>query len=138
MSKQYFTLIALLFAVLFSPVMQAEQAQHNTTPIFAYYTLDPTLTTNIFTKGSKLKYLQVQIDFMVADKAYIDQLEAHKPLLRSAIVEQIGLKSAQQLTTVAGKEELRKQLLDTVNNLLIAETGNALITDLLFTKYLCH
>ncbi len=138
MLKQYLTFITLLLSVIFSPVTPAKEERQNTTPTFAYYTLDPILTTNIFTKGATLKYLQVQIDFMVADSRYIAELEAHKPLIRSTIVEHIGLKTEQQLNTLTGKEELRKQLIEILNNLLIAETGKALITDILFTKYLCQ
>lgn len=73
---------------------------------------------------------------MVADGSYIVELERHEPLVRDAIVEIIGQKTEDQVKTLAGREELRKELLDQLNSMLVAETGKTLLADLLFTKYL--
>ncbi len=73
---------------------------------------------------------------MVADSSYVVELERHEPLIRDTIVAYIGEQTEDQVKTLAGREELRKQLKENLNNLLIAETGKTLITDLLFTKFL--
>jgi len=136
MIKQYVVLMFLALSSTFSIIAQADEEIQNTGPTFAYYTLAPDLTTNIYTKGKKLGYLQVRIDLMVADSSYVLELEKHAPLIRDTVVEYIGQLTEQQVKTLAGREELRKQLVDSLNSLLVVETGKRLIADLLFTKYL--
>lgn len=135
MLTRYFVLFIFVCSSLFSITSLAEE-ETSQAPTFAYYTLEPDMTTNIHTKGKVLSYLQVRIDLMVADNSYIIELEQHDPLIRDAIVEIIGEQSADQVKTLAGREELRKTLLDEINSLLLVETGRTLIADLLFTKYL--
>lgn len=135
MLTRYLVLFIFACSSLFSLSTLAEE-EADQGPTFAYYTLEPDMTTNIYTKGKVLSYLQVRIDLMVADNSYIADLEAHDPLIRDTIVEIIGKQSADQVKTLAGREELRKTLLDELNSLLLVETGRTLIADLLFTKYL--
>lgn len=136
MIKQYFVLMFLVLSSIFSVTAFADEDEQNAGPTFAYYTLAPDLTTNVYTKGKRLGYLQVRIDLMVADSSYVVELEKHEPLIRDTIVEYIGQQTEDQVKTLAGREELRKQLIDNLNSLLVAETGKTLIADLLFTKYL--
>ncbi|WCE29617.1 flagellar basal body-associated protein FliL [Vibrio sp. SCSIO 43137] len=135
MLTRYLLLFTFICTSLFSVTSLAnEEADQG--PAFAYYTLEPDMTTNIYTKGKTLSYLQVRIDLMVADNSYIVDLEQHDPLIRNTIVEIIGQQSSDQVKSLAGREELRKKLLDELNSLLLVETGRTLIADLLFTKYL--
>jgi flagellar FliL protein len=136
MLKQTLVLMVLVLSTTFSLSAFADEEEQNTGPTFAYYTLAPDLTTNVYTKGKQLSYLQVRIDLMVADNSYVTELEKHEPLIRDTIVEYIGQQTAEQVKTLAGREELRKQLIDSLNTLLVAETGKTLIADLLFTKFL--
>ncbi len=135
MLTRYLALFIFIFSNTFSVASLAEEEKAEG-PTFAYYTLEPDMTTNIHTKGKTLSYLQVRIDLMVADSSYIADLEQHDPLIRDAIVEIIGQQSVDQVKSLSGREELRKHLLDELNSLLITETGRTLLTDLLFTKYL--
>ncbi|MDB1122685.1 flagellar basal body-associated protein FliL [Vibrio algarum] len=136
MLKQYIVLIVSVLISTFSAISYADDEEQNTKPTFAYYTLAPDLTTNVYTKGKKLAYLQVRVDLMVADSSYVVELERHEPLIRDTIVAYIGEQTEDQVKTLAGREELRRQLKENLNNLLIAETGRTLIADLLFTKFL--
>lgn len=134
MLRPYLPLLLVLSAFFF-PASAAED-QEPTAPAFAYYTLAPDLTTNIHTKGQRIGYLQVRIDLMVADNSYIPDLERHDPLIRDAIINMIGQQSEDKVKTLAGREELRKELMEYLNGILLAETGRTLISELLFTKYL--
>ena len=138
MLTRYLTLFAFAASLCFSPLSFAEEegAEQEAGPTIAYFTLAPDLTTNFHTKGKKLGYLQIRIDIMVADSTYIAQLERHEPLIRDAIIEKIGEQTEDKIKTLAGREELRKELVDYLNNILLIETGNTLVADLLFTKYL--
>ena len=134
---RYLTLLTFIINLSFSAqALAADEAQEQTGPTFAYFTLAPDLTTNFYTTGKKLGYLKVRIDLMVADDTYIAQLQKHEPLIRDAIIEKIGEQPEEKIKTLSGREELRKELMDYLNSILLAETGQTLLTDLLFTKYL--
>ncbi|WP_114787969.1 flagellar basal body-associated protein FliL [Vibrio tetraodonis] len=102
----------------------------------AYFTLEPDLTTNFYTKGKELGYIQVRIDIMVANSADLSIIELHQPLIRDAVIELLGKQSGDTITSLAGREDLRKTLVDKLNAILLPETGRTVIADLLFTKYL--
>lgn len=102
----------------------------------AYFTLEPDLTTNFFTKGKKLGYIQVRIDVMVANSKDLPIVELHQPLIRDAVVELLGKQTEETIKSLAGREDLRKSLVEQLNAVLLPETGRTVIADLLFTKYI--
>lgn len=137
MLTRYLTLFTFVISLYFSALtFAAEETAEQAGPTFAYFTLAPDLTTNFHTKGKKIGYLQVRIDLMVADTTHIAKLEKHEPLIRDAIIEKIGEQTEDKIKTLAGREELRKEIMDYLNSILLAETGQTLLVDLLFTKYL--
>jgi flagellar FliL protein len=133
MRKRYLTQFFLIMGLTATMPVQSSQEP---APQLAYFTLEPELTTNFFTKGKSLGYVQVRIDVMVADVNDLAVIEHHQPLIRDAVVELLGKQSADVIKSLAGREEIRQALVSNLNNLLLAETGKAVIADLLFTKYL--
>jgi len=125
----------MAFAMLSSVVTQAEE-QKAAPPKFAYFTLEPDLTTNFYTKGKDLGYIQVRIDIMVADSKDIHIIEHNQPLIRDTIVELLGKQTEDTIKSLAGREDLRKNLVKKINDLLLPETGRTIVADLLFTKYM--
>lgn len=111
-------------------------ASEEDAPKLAYFTLEPDLTTNFYTKGKKLGYIQVRIDIMVANSTDLPLVEHHQPLIRDAVVELLGRQTEDTIKSLAGREDLRKTLVEQLNNTLLPETGRRLIADLLFTKYI--
>lgn len=133
MIKRY---LAQIFCVLGLFISLPTFAQEESAPKLAYFTLEPDLTTNFYTKGKKLGYIQVRIDIMVASEADLKVIEQHQPLIRDAVVELLGKQSEDTITSLAGREDLRKTLVNQLNETLLPETGKTIIADLLFTKYL--
>ncbi|WP_162045381.1 flagellar basal body-associated protein FliL [Vibrio taketomensis] len=134
MLKRYLALIFMSLALI--PAMPALANQDATVPQLAYFTLEPDLTTNFYTKGDKLGYIQVRIDIMVANQSDLPLIEKHQPLIRDAIIEMLGKQTEETIKSLAGREDLRKTLVQELNAILLPETGKTLIADLLFTKYL--
>ncbi len=132
MLKQHLAYILIAFSILFSSFTIAEEEA----PQFAYFTLEPDVTTNFFTNGKKLGYIQVRIDVMVSNSADLPLIELHQPLIRDAVVELLGKQNEDTIKSLAGREDLRKTLVEQLNNTLLPETGRTIIADLLFTKYL--
>jgi flagellar protein FliL len=137
MLKRYLALIVFTCAIQLSiPVSAEEEQKSEAEPQLAYFTLEPDLTTNFFTKGKDLGYIQVRIDIMVASPADLSIVEKHQPLIRDAVVELLGKQTEDTIKSLAGREDLRKTLVKSLNDVLLAETGRSIIADLLFTKYM--
>ncbi|WP_159657644.1 flagellar basal body-associated protein FliL [Vibrio atypicus] len=133
MIKRYLAQIFVVWTLLVSlPALAEEEGA----PQLAYFTLEPDLTTNFYTKGNKLSYIQVRIDIMVANQADLATIELHQPLIRDAVIELLGQQSEDTITSLSGREDLRKTLVEQLNSILLPETGKTIIADLLFTKYL--
>ncbi|MFV0449865.1 MAG: flagellar basal body-associated protein FliL [Vibrio sp.] len=132
MLRQYLAPIILVFGLLISCLVSAEEE----IPKLAYFTLEPDVTTNFYTKGKKLGYIQVRIDVMVSNSTDLPLIEKHQPLIRDAVVELLGKQNEDVIKSLAGREDLRKTLVEQLNNTLLPETGRTIIADLLFTKYL--
>jgi len=133
MIKRY---LAQIFCLLSLVISLPTFAEEESAPQLAYFTLEPDLTTNFYTKGKKLGYIQVRIDIMVASEADLQIIELHQPLIRDAVIELLGKQSEDTITSLAGREDLRKTLVSQLNETLLPETGKTIIADLLFTKYL--
>ncbi|MGC9400835.1 MULTISPECIES: flagellar basal body-associated protein FliL [Vibrio] len=133
MLKRYLAQIFTIFTLLISLPSYAEEEK---APQLAYFTLEPDLTTNFYTKGKNLGYIQVRIDIMVASAADLPIVELHQPLIRDAVIELLGQQSEDTVKSLAGREDLRKVLVEKLNAILLPETGRTIIADLLFTKYL--
>ncbi len=134
MFKRYLAQIFAVFTLIIAaPSMANEDAS---TPQLAYFTLEPDLTTNFYTKGDKLGYIQVRIDIMVANQTDLPIVEKHQPLIRDAVIEMLGKQSEETIKSLAGREDLRKSLVEQINAILLPEVGKTVVTDLLFTKYL--
>ncbi|MFM2640928.1 flagellar basal body-associated protein FliL [Vibrio chagasii] len=133
MHKRYVAQIFLAITLLFSVSSFAEEESE---PKLAYFTLEPDLTTNFYTKGKKLGYIQVRLDIMVANSKDLATIEHHQPLIRDAVIELLGKQNEETIKSLSGREDLRKTLVEHLNKILLPETGKTLIADLLFTKYL--
>ncbi|MUK49169.1 flagellar basal body-associated protein FliL [Aliivibrio fischeri] len=131
--KSLFAGLLLIISQIFSPAIHAEE---EVAPQMGYFTLAPDLTTNFVTTGKKLGYIQIRVDILVADNRDLPQLELHNPQIRNALVEVLGQQPEQRIKSLAGREEIRKECLTAINELLLAETGKTLAVDLLFTKYI--
>lgn len=105
-------------------------------PGFAYHALDPDIITNYLGEGKTLGYVRVTVQLMAESEADLKLLEQHDPLIRDAILRLVGSKTGAQIKSLAGREELRQECENKVNELLVKETGRRAVRELIFTKYL--
>lgn len=136
MLKRYLPFIFIVVSLFSSITVNAEEPENAEAPKLAYFTLEPDLTTNFYTKGKDLGYLQVRIDIMVADSKDLPIIEHNQPLIRDAVIEMIGKQTEDTISSLAGREDLRKSLVKVINDQLLPETGRSVVADLLFTKYI--
>ncbi|MCL1039511.1 flagellar basal body-associated protein FliL [Shewanella corallii] len=103
---------------------------------YAYYGFEPEIVTNYISNRKKLGFVRVSVELMVKSPDDLLMMEHHDPLLRSAIVEILGNQQEEQIKSMTGREDIRRECYDTVNQLLKQETGEARVVNLLFTRYL--
>ena len=114
----------------------AEGAEGAAKPGFSYHALDPDIITNYLSDGKTLGYIRVTVELMAENEGDLKLLEQHDPLIRDAIIRLMGSKTADQIKSLVNREELRKECLTQVNELLVKETGKKAVRELIFTKFL--
>jgi len=114
----------------------AEGAEVAAKPGFSYHALDPDIITNYLSDGKTLGYIRVTVELMAENEGDLKLLEQHDPLIRDAIIRLMGSKTADQIKSLVNREELRKECLTQVNELLVKETGKKAVRELIFTKFL--
>lgn len=102
-----------------------------------YHDLHPAFVAN-FTGNSKKKYMQVYVVAMAEEQEVIDKLEMHMPVIRNNILMTLSRKTSDEISTVEGKEELRQEVLDVVQNTMVDITGDEGVKDLFFTKFVAQ
>ena len=121
-----------LLVVVFS-LLVALPAKAN----FAYYGIEPDIVTNyIGPTTNKLGYIRVTLELMLEDAKYMEVAEHHSPLLRATAIEIFGSQPEDRVKSLTGREEIRLSCLRKLRKLMKTETGNEVIKDVIFTKYL--
>jgi flagellar protein FliL len=125
----YFLLVTS-FAVL--PV-----AAEGTKPQVVYYGFDPDIVTNYIAADQRtLGYIRVVVELMLDNKDYLATIEHHEPLILDIISSTFSQQPEIKIKSLLGREEIRKNILQKLQQKMQDETGNAMIRDILFTKYL--
>ncbi|QUM74929.1 flagellar basal body-associated protein FliL [Moritella sp. 24] len=131
--KKLLWLLCMITASLSSAAVSANDSNK---PVYIYFGLEPDIITNYISETNKIGFISVSIEFMLADNKSLDVIEKHEPLIRDKIISLLGQQSPQHLRSLTGREEVRKMIQNEVNSLLKQESGEAVIENLLFTKYL--
>ena len=104
-----------------------------------YFGFEPDIITNYIGQGNKkLGYVRITVDLMLNDLSDIAIVEHHTPLLRDAIVEILSKEHEENIKSLTGREEIRKRCTEKLKALLKQETGQEIVREVLFTKYLYH
>ena len=126
-------LISTFFISLFSSF--ASKAESTV----GYFGFVPDIITNyIGQSNKKLGYVRITVDLMLSDMSNIAIVEHHTPLLRDALVEILSKEPEEKIKSLTGREEIRKRCAEKLKTLLKQETGQEIIREVLFTKYLYH
>ena len=104
---------------------------------FVYYGFDPDIVTN-YVAGNRrsLGYVRVTVELMVTDKRFLSAIEHHEPLILDTIIGILSKQTEDKVKSLTGREEIRTSILTRLQEVLKKETGDTIIKDLLFTKYL--
>ncbi len=121
--------VPLLFATLPAVAQQPKE--------IVYYGFDPDIVTNYISGNRRsLGYIRVTVELMIEDKSYLGAIEHHEPLILDLIIGTFTKQPEDKIKSLTGREEIRLAILDKLQQAMKKETGNAMIRDILFTKYL--
>lgn len=139
MKTSYLSITGMSVAVLLAIVLVfANPAQAQSEP--AYYGFEPDITTNYVRTDEhfRMGYIRVAVEVMVPSTSDLSTIEYHAPLLRNAFIRIFSKASEQQIKSLTGRDDLRMQCLEEAQRLMRRETGEPIIRDVLFTKYIYH
>ncbi len=129
--------LLLAFAFTLSTISLKASAQDTVSGSYAYIALDPDIVTNYTSDNAKkLGYLRLTIEIMLDNPSFIMHIEQHMPLLRATAIEVVGAQSEQNVRSLTGREDMRRKILKRFRAILLKETGDEVIKDIIFTKYL--
>ncbi|SDU28594.1 flagellar basal body-associated FliL family protein [Halopseudomonas salegens] len=100
-----------------------------------YVELTPSFVGTIGS-GPRIQYLRADVALRATDADAVSRIEHHDPLIRNALVSLFARQTAEDLTSMQGKEDLRNEALARVQAVLEEEEGQPLVSDLLFTNLL--
>lgn len=113
----------------------ASASGEGTRPASPYFELQPAFVANYGGPGA-MHFLKVEIVLRLAkDEQASREVSHHMPYIRHVLVMLLSKQTDESLATMEGKENLRAQALAAVQGVLQAETGKALVDDLLFTNF---
>ena len=89
-----------------------------------YLPIDPPFIVN-FTHLGALRYLQISLEVMYPDQKLLDRVDTHMPAIRNALILLLSDQPYEKLSTLAGKELLRAEMVAEVNKIIY---GNDSVT----------
>jgi|GEM_PF-2154977 len=82
-----------------------------------YIKLEPAFTVNL-SSPQEIKFAQVSVQVRVATSEAAKALETYNPPIRDALIMLLSTKTAEQVSSRQGKEELRKQAIEAIRKVL--------------------
>ena len=136
MKKTIWLLTSLLILLSYHNVVHGQDVVRKN---YAYFSLEPDIVTNYLgSSARKLGFVRVTIELMLDDSDYLEAAEHHSPLMRAAIIEVFGSQRAEKVKSLTGREDIRRSCVEKLKSLILRETGEEMIKDVIFTKYLYH
>jgi len=104
-------------------------------PPALYQPLDPPMVINFEQEDGSTRFLQLSLQAMTRDQATIDALKTHLPAIRNNFLFLIANREYGTLVSVAGKEQLRAELLAEAQAIMMKNLGQEGVEDIYFTSF---
>lgn len=99
-----------------------------------YIALTPPFLVN-FAGNSDVRYLQVSIELSAYHKDVLDAVKQQMPAIRNSLLFLLSSQNPSSLTTRAGKEKLRSEVLATASRVLEQQAGITGLQGAYFTSF---
>ncbi|MBN4079189.1 flagellar basal body-associated FliL family protein, partial [Beggiatoa alba] len=88
-----------------------------------------------FASQGKARFLQITVEVMTRDVTVPDKVKLHMPVIRNNLMLLFSDQSYDSVSTLEGKESLREEALEVVQQILEEETGDPGIEAVYFTSF---
>lgn len=128
-------LLVLFFSTLMQPVWAAdEEAEAPTEEDYVNYIELKPFVSNFVSPG-KLRFLKCEVTIQVSSPEAHHAVNYHKPEIRHEMLMLLSSKQEEELKTVDAQHLLAQEALAKVQQVLLAEEGEAFVADLFFTSF---
>ena len=104
----------------------------------AYFKVQPEIYTQYLRQKGDMGLVRVELQFKLKASDAPELLEQYQPALTSAFVNLIAKQPKGSLQSIQGREKLRKKSKKALRKTMKDLTGNGVIEEVLFTKYLAE
>ncbi len=115
---------------------EGKEAVDPNKPVISYFSLDPEIITNYITANNEMGYIRIKIEIMVNTLGELELVKKHEPLIRDTINDVLGKETVEHIRSLKGRDLIRQECQDKVNERLQKETGKPIVRELIFTNYL--
>lgn len=127
-------LLMVFLGALLQPVWAADEPVEGAEDDYVNYIELKPFVSNFVSPG-KLRFLKCEITIQVTSPAAHHAVNYHKPEVRHEILMLLSSKEEEQLKTVDAQHLLAQEALQKVQQVLLAEEGEAFVADLFFTSF---
>jgi flagellar protein FliL len=99
-----------------------------------YLAVEPALVVNFQGEG-RVRFVQVGVVVSSREQRAIDAVERHMPVIRNNLIMLLSDKTYEELNSSEGKEQARREVLETVQQVLLDRTGEGGIEAVYFTSF---
>jgi flagellar FliL protein len=100
-----------------------------------YVPLEPPLLASFEDASGGTRYLQMSIQAMGRDQKAMDAVRQHAPAIRNAYLFLMSNMRYEDIATLAGKEQLRAEMREEAQAILIRNTGEPGVEEIYFTSF---
>lgn len=122
----------IFFLVISTTTFAAGGGGGSTSP---FIPLDPPIIVNIM-DGQQVRHMQVIIEIKLVDPADSEKISLHKGPIRHELILLLSSQTATTISSAIGKEQLRKESLEAVQNVLEELEGDPIVEALYFTNFI--
>lgn len=100
----------------------------------SYWPLEPHFVLN-FEGKSKARFMQIGLEVSTTNEKSYAAVKKHLPVIRNEIVLLLSGQKYEEMVTPDGKEQLRAELIETINNILKKHKAKKGIDNIYFTSF---
>lgn len=113
-------------------VAEAEEKPKTADPL--YQGLDPDFVVAFQTPETS-RFLKLAVEVMARDDDVIEAVQQHRPAIRDRVIMLLSSKNESELISADGKEQLRAEVLESVQSVLEEITGSPGVEAVYFTSF---
>lgn len=117
-----------------NPIVAEEDVVEETKGYAIYFPLKPPIIVNFQARGRQ-RFLQADVTLMTREDDVVEAIETHMPMIRNALVIKFSSQIYEELQTEPGRELLRQESLEELQNIMLQEIDKTGIEKLLFTNF---